>query len=86
MVAVVLSIPAMIMSTTKSESHCFSRWRYPWAQHCGGVPLHGLQKQAVPDLLPPEQIRIEFPPLDFTVCPEGDERLRGIAKLRALNQ
>jgi hypothetical protein len=31
-----------------------------------------------------EQITIPVPPLDFAACPEGDERMVGIAKLHAL--
>jgi hypothetical protein len=33
-----------------------------------------------------EQIIIPVPPLDFAPCQEGDERLKGIALLRALDK
>jgi hypothetical protein len=91
----------LITSTsTTSEAHCYAIWHYPWRQHCANVrqfhanvrqlpPAEKVGKavpkpeQARPKI---EQITILVPPLDFVVCPEGDERLRLIGYLRmALN-
>ena len=87
-VVVGLSILATTMWTARSEAqhcHIFSVWHYKTPQHCNSIRYaHGPQKQLVPDLLPPERTEIELPSLDFTACPEGDERLRGIALLRGI--
>lgn len=86
-IAVGLSTLAMILTiSSPSEGHCYSRWYYPKPQHCFVAFAHGPQKQPVPVLFPPERIKIELPLLDFQFCPEGDERLRGIALLRGLQK
>ncbi len=92
MVVAGLSILVTTMWTARSEAHCFSRWYYPWAQRCGGA----LPKLTKPMLLQAtrleqttpgaEQITIPLPALDFEACQAGDERLLGIAKLRALSE
>jgi hypothetical protein len=74
----------MTLSTAKSEAHCFRFWFYKTPQRCG-ARAHGPQKQPVPVLLPPERTEVNLPSLDFIACPEGDERLLGIARLRALS-
>jgi hypothetical protein len=33
-----------------------------------------------------ERIEIPIPTMDWKVCPDGDERLQGIARLRALGE
>ena len=93
--AVVLSILAMILSTARSEAHChiYKVWKYPKPQHCfvamALLPKSNRYVQRLGDTKLPEtsheQITIPVPPLNFDVCPEGDERLVGIAKLRALS-
>ena len=73
-----------------SEARCYSRWYYPWKQNCGGKSV-----LRVPTVLPPqtvreqtetveEQIAIPLPPLVFEPCQDGDERMQGIARLRAI--
>ena len=87
MVVIGLSILAMTMWTARSEAHCFSIWHYKTPQRCGSIRYlpHGLQKQLVPDMLPPERtVDIPIPALDFEACPDGGERMQGIAKLHAL--
>jgi hypothetical protein len=71
----------LITSTsTTSEAHCFSVWRYPWAQHCGRTASHPTHwKEArliplVPDLVRPEQIKNVTPSFalpDLTVVDWG---------------
>jgi hypothetical protein len=93
MIFVGLSILVMTLSTAKSEAHChiYHVWHYPKSQHCF-VALARPPKLPKPHiaersrLVPEEQIiDIAIPPLDWDSCPEGDEKLMGIAKLRALS-
>ena len=94
MVVVGLSILATSMWTAKSEAHChiYRVWHFHKPQRC----FTALAKRPVAELSPelstkperkvPNQERIDIPvpSLDFNACPEGDGRLVGIAKLRAL--
>ena len=97
--AVVLSIlVTMTLSTARSEAHChiFRVWRYPKPQRCftamALLPKSNRYAQrlneAKPASRPPEtsreQIDIPVPSLEFDACPEGGERMVGIAKLHAL--
>ena len=94
--AVVLSILVTTLSTARSEAHChiYRVWHYPKPQRCftamALLPKSNryAQHEAKPASLPPEtsreQIDIPVPPLDFAACPEGGERMVGIAKLHAL--
>jgi hypothetical protein len=73
-------------------------WRYPWPQRCSGITFHRQpERLETPERIAPkpERIAIPEPPItrcdefcvgwpsaEFVPCPEGDERLRGIALLR----
>jgi hypothetical protein len=82
--AAVLSILVTTLSTARSEAHCFARWYYPWPQRCGrAVPIVPRPARSLP--VPVERIvDIPIPALEFEACPEGGERMVGIAKLHAL--
>jgi hypothetical protein len=78
-----------------AEAHCYRIWRYPKPQRCftALAPRHISEKLArgeagftsVKEAAPfHERIEISLPPVEFTPCPDGDERMQGIAKLRAL--
>jgi hypothetical protein len=90
---VVLSILAMTLSTARSEAHCFSHWHYPWKQRCftAMAPKRFASDTKLASREPEtfrerhEQITIPLPALDFEACQDADERLQGIAKLRALS-
>ena len=91
MIAVVLSILAMTLSTARSEAHChiYRVWKYPKPQHCFTAMAKRFNADVKPASRIPEtfheQIYVPVPSLDFEACPEGDDRLMGIARLRALS-
>ena len=98
MAAAGLSILAIATSTTKSESHCYSVWRFPYPQRCftAQAPVHIRTYHDAPTgnagmsrerqiKLPLPAMELPLPAMDFPICPEGDERLKGIAFLRALS-
>jgi hypothetical protein len=76
-------------SPAAAKCHLFSVWHYPKPQKCFTALALFHMKQ---DLKPAsrsletfqERIEIILPPLEFTPCPDGDERFQGIAKLHAL--
>jgi hypothetical protein len=73
----------MLFLATPAEAHCYSIWHYHRPQKCftalAPIPLQHRSRT-----VPKEQIDIPIPSLNFEACPEGDEKLRGIAFLRAL--
>ena len=75
---------------TPAAAHChiYSRWYYPHPQRCFTALAPLPQKSVKPASRIPEtsreRIEIPLPALDWDICPDGDERLMGIAKLRAL--
>ena len=89
--AAVLSILVTTLSTARSEAHChiYRVWHYPKPQRCfTAMAPKRFAPYAKPASRPPEtsreQIDIPVPSLEFDVCPEGGERMVGIAKLHAL--
>ena len=93
MVASVLSMFATLSTSTTSEARCYSIWRYPKPQHCGLVDrtrhfsalvalAYAKPALRIPETFHEQIIEVPIPPLDFDACPEGDERMRGIALLR----
>lgn len=78
---------AMTMSwPAEARCHIFRVWHYPKPQRCFvALANHSTIR---PIRLNPEtfheRIDIPVPDLEFTPCPDGDERLIGIARLRAL--
>ena len=89
MVVIGLSILATTMWTARSEAHCYSIWHYKTPQRCGSIrylPKPTFEAKRAEQIAPrAEQIEIPIPSLDFNVCPDGDERMQGIAKLRAMS-
>ncbi len=99
MVAVVLSILPTTMSMARSEARChiYKVWKYPKPQRCFvALAKSNRYAQRFNDTKPAsrepetsreqhEQITIPLPMLDFEACQDGDERLQGIARLRALS-
>ena len=86
----------ILLLATPAEAHCYRIWRYPKPQRCftalAPEPIRNRgqrvsvlhQHVSASASLPPERIGT-LPSLDsFVPCPDGDERLRGIAFLRAL--
>jgi hypothetical protein len=65
----------ILLLATPAEAHCYRIWHYPNPQRCF---------TALAPALPPERERIALPTLEWIECPPGDERMWGIAKLRAL--
>ena len=92
MIVVGLSILATTMWTARSEAHChiYHVWHYLKPQRCFTAMA---PKRFDTDVKPAsripetfhEQIYVPVPSLDFEACPEGDDRLMGIARLRALS-
>lgn len=69
-----------------AEAHChvYSIWHYPKPQRCFTALAYAKRASRVPETFH-ERIDIPMPGLEWTVCPDGDERLRAIAFLRALS-
>jgi hypothetical protein len=71
--------------TTPAEAHCYRIWNYPKPQRCfTALAPRILPRFVNQPVLPPERIAIPLPTLEWIECPPGDERMWGIAKLRAL--
>ena len=95
MVAAGLSILAMTLSTARSEAHChiYRVWHYRAPQRCftamAALPHRTASIPKRTASVVPEtshdQIDIAIPPLNFDACPDGGDKLMGIAKLRALS-
>ena len=79
-------------SPTFAHCHIYRVWHYPKPQRCftALAPFHAKQGLSVAKpasrILETSQERIDIaiPPIDFMPCPDGNERLQGIAKLHAL--
>jgi hypothetical protein len=72
-------------SPVLAKCHIFHIWHYPKPQRCftALAPFHA--KPVLRSLeTSQERIEITIPSMDFVPCPDGDERLLGIARLRAL--
>jgi hypothetical protein len=67
-----------------ARCHIYRVWHYPKPQRCFTAYAPVPRRHPVSRETPPERIEILLPALDWNVCPDGDERLQGIAKLRAL--
>jgi hypothetical protein len=87
------SVLVILTTCQTSEAHCYSVWRYPYPQPCHSI-RHPLPKPPLPPILEAsereqsgtgqEQITIPLPSLVFEPCQDGDERMQGIARLRAI--
>jgi hypothetical protein len=82
-----------LMTCRTSEARCYSKWYYPWKQDCRSI-RHIRHSPPLPPIIEasereqtetvPEQIAIPLPSLVFEPCQDGDERMQGIARLRAI--
>jgi uncharacterized protein YciW len=92
----VLALIIVGVSEPADACHIYRVWHYPKPQRCftalapeqirnRGQRVSALH-QHVSALVnvPQERIEIPLPALDWINCPPGDERMRGIAFLRAL--
>ena len=70
--------------------HIYSKWHYPYRQRCFTAyapvkaPVIGIKPASRVPETSHERIEIIIPPLEWVPCPLADDRLTGIAKLRAL--
>jgi hypothetical protein len=84
------SVLVILTTCQTSEARCYSRWYYPWKQRCQRVSASHQHVSALPPIRPEqnvveaEQITIPLPSLVFEPCQDGDERMQGIARLRAI--
>jgi hypothetical protein len=82
---------ALTLITAPANAHCYRIWHYLKPQRCytalapEQIRNRGRHVSALASL-PPERIDITLPPLDWVECPPAEERLVGIAKLRALSE
>jgi len=88
----------ILLLASPAEAHCYRVWHYPKPQRCftalAPEPIRN-RGQRVSELhqhvsalvsVAPERIEIPLPALNWDICPDGDERLQGIARLRALSE
>ena len=88
----------ILLLASPAEAHCYRVWHYPKPQRCftalAPEPIRN-RGQRVSALhqhvsalvsVAPERIEIPLPALNWDICPDGDERLQGIARLRALSE
>lgn len=75
-----------LTSTSMTEAHCYKIWKFPKQQRCFTALVQGQKSTGKVEKSGTvrEQIDIPVPLLDFAVCPEGDERMLGIARIRDL--
>src|SRR5579864_1761885 len=78
----------ILLLATPADAHChiYRVWHYPKPQRCftALAPLPVTKHASRPPETFHERIDIPLPELEWDVCPDGDDRLLGIAKLRAL--
>jgi len=68
------------LATPADACHIYRVWHYHKPQRCfTALAPHPQRTSSLP-----ERIMIPLPDLNWVECPPGDERLRGIAFLRAL--
>lgn len=78
--AIILALA--LASSPAVACHKYSIWHYPFPQRCPVITVaRPLSKK--PETFR-EQVKIPLPVIEFLPCPDADERLVGIAKLRAL--
>ena len=81
----------LLLLTTPADAHCYHIWHYPKPQKCftALAPEQIRKRSSHPTIgvtgVTPERIMdLPLPALNWIECPPGDERMFGIAKLRAL--
>src|SRR5580698_339854 len=75
-----------LLATPADACHIYRVWHYPKPQRCftALAPPNIMRRSHNVLTALPERIEISLPTLEWIDCPSGDERLLGIAKLRAL--
>jgi hypothetical protein len=71
----------ILLLATPAEAHCYRIWHYPKPQRCFTTLAPAKPASRIPETF---RERITLPALDWVECPPANERLRGIAFLRAL--
>jgi|HubBroStandDraft_5_1064220.scaffolds.fasta_scaffold13126_7 hypothetical protein len=77
---------AMALAATPAEAHCYSRWYYPWPQHCGVHSTHQKASEATrASSDAPKEPDIPLPSLASADLDggEADEPTRALILLRA---
>jgi hypothetical protein len=74
----------VLLAATPAQARCFAIWHYKFPQHCRAEAYAALPHRNHRVVPPERKEDIPLPNLDWIACPQGDERLEGIAKLRLL--
>lgn len=79
----------LALIATPASAHCYSRWYYPWKQHCGAEASRVVAARTParedaslsPPLPPPAPTRLDFVPATVEEPPEGwtEDALRAFA-------
>jgi len=74
----------LLLLATPADAHCYHIWHYPKPQKCfTALAPESIRLRSTP--VPPKRITdLPLPALEWVECPPGEERMEGIAKLRAL--
>ena len=76
-----ISIALVLVTQPAQACRHYSRWYYPYPQHCYGLAARA---PATPAVLPPKRNDdIPLPGLDFVPVDEPDDETRGRILLRA---
>jgi len=75
----------LILATPADACHVYRVWHFPKPQKCFTALAPAPLRQRA-RTVPSERIVIDIPlpEVKWSDCPQGDERLQGIAKLRGL--
>jgi hypothetical protein len=80
---------ALVLAATPVEAHCYSRWYYPWPQHCGTGEKHVFPggKRIPPMISAPQRNDFDIPLPSLAQADldggEADEPTRALILLRA---
>lgn len=64
-----LALSLLLVATAPAFPHCFSVWRYPWAQRCGGNAVKKPDRTWFVEVVKP-------PPLPIPGDPRTEEQIR----------
>jgi hypothetical protein len=67
-----IAVAALAIAVSTADAHCYSRWYYPWPQHCG-VKVVRAAAPAAPAPMPPVKALDGMIPLPDLVFTPGDE-------------
>lgn len=80
-----LLVIALGVSPVQAACHHYRIWRFPKPQRCFTALAYAKPASRHLETFH-ERIDMPLPDLKFEPCPEGDEKLRGIALLRELTK